>query len=190
MRLAASTPVLRFALTPPGLPAPHRRWLLINAFAFAAVVNLIINGAIAWLTTLGKHGVPVWASPVAGPSLIVDACLTLLLLPLVACPIVTLSVWREHRRGALDLLTASPSMQSVVNRLPRTSVRRGVTFGAAALIVLGPPVVAALILVDPGRLPIAGYVVYKALFAVVLGAIVTPLAAVCAMTETLERRES
>jgi hypothetical protein len=160
---------------------------MLNALAIAAVVNLAINGAIAWLAVVGKSTVPVWASPIPGPSVIGDAVLTLFLLPLIACPLVTTAVWNDHRRGALEPLPAPPAARPLTSRLPHNRLLRGTAFGAAAVVVIAPLVVAALLAVGADHFSAGGFVAYKSLFAVTLGAIVTPVIALCAMTDAHRR---
>ncbi len=42
---------------------PHRRWILGNAVLGAAVVNLVVNAGIAWLSVRGRRTVPLWSLP-------------------------------------------------------------------------------------------------------------------------------
>jgi hypothetical protein len=52
-------------------------------------------------------------------------------------------------------------------------------------VVLSPLCALALVGVDAGGLSTTGFVLYKAVFGLVLGAIVTPLIALCAMADTV-----
>jgi hypothetical protein len=167
-----------------GLSAAQRRWILLNAVVFAAAVNLAINATIAWQAAGGRSTVPVWASPIPGPSVITDTVLTLLLLPLIACPLVTTAVWNDRRRGALEPLALTGTARVATDRLPRNRTLRGAIFGAAAVVLLAPPAIAIVLALGADHFSASGFIAYKAMFAVALGAIVTPVIALCAMADT------
>ncbi|MGO9899690.1 MAG: hypothetical protein ACLP0J_08345 [Solirubrobacteraceae bacterium] len=150
-----------------------------------AVANLVLNGAIAWVSTLGHNTVPLWGSPAAGPSLIVDTCLTLFFLPLLACPLITAAVHNERRRGTLPGLSLTGSTHALATVVPRNRFLRAVAFGAATAAFLAPPIIAILMAIDPARLPVSDFVSFKASFAVALGALVTPVMALCAMADPI-----
>jgi hypothetical protein len=168
-----------------GLERTHRRWILINAVAVAAVANLAICAAIAWLSSLGRPDVPLWAVPlVGGPSMIVDTLGTLFLLPFITCLIVTAAVGYELRRGTLTPLGgAARARYGGPAMLARGRVSRGLTLGLLCVVVLGPGAIALLYLAEANHLAVADFVLYKAVLGVGLGAIVTPVIALLAMAE-------
>jgi thiamine kinase len=157
---------------PPKLDAAQRRWLWLNAGLITAAVNLVLNAGIAWATAAGEDPIPVWATPLTGgPSTIADTAGTLFLLPFITCLIVTTVVRRDLRAGRLRRRGGI--------RLPRDVLARAALIGAACAIVLTPR--AVLPLVALGELSLEAFVAYKAILAVVYGAIVTPLIALAAM---------
>jgi hypothetical protein len=167
-----------------GIPGPHRRWILINAIGVTAGINLVVNTGVAWLSLLGAKRVPLWSVPLLeGPSTLTDTIGTLFVLPLITCLLCTTAVWQELRTGRLTPLTRSPSL---LDRLPHHRLRRGLAFGAGSTILLAPPVTAAIVMLDIGDLSGRAFMVYKAAFAVALGALVTPLIALRAMADTPE----
>jgi hypothetical protein len=158
----------------------HRRWIVVNALGLTTLSNLVINGGIAWLSAVGRTHIPSWAPPVlGGPSTITDTLGTLFLLPFITCLIVTSAVWRERRRGRLGPVRHSGALAC----LPRRTAARGVVFGAVCVGALGPVVVATVAVTGVGDLSIAGFVLYKAILGVGLGAVVTPAIALSAMAE-------
>lgn len=166
------------------LPASHRRWILRNAIAITAFVNLVINAGIAWLSAAGLTRVPVWGTPIiGGPSTITDTVGTLFLLPLITTLLVTQAVRRDLRHGRLTPLSHAESGYPILRVLPRDTTRRGIILGAASVAALGPGAVAILIATDSGGLSVANFVLYKASFAIALGALATPVIALHAMTE-------
>src|SRR5205823_4274634 len=55
-----------------------------------AVVNLMINAGLAWVSSAGEHRVPLWSVPlVEKPSTVVDTVGTFFLLPLITCLLIT-----------------------------------------------------------------------------------------------------
>ena len=164
------------------LPPLHRRYLLLNTIVIAAIVNLIINGAIAWLSVLQEEDVPVWAVPVLDrPSTAVDTIGTLFLLPLITCLAFTTLARRDLREGRLPPLGWTHASHPFLGRLPAGVLRRGLVLGALAVALLAPLAVVALIVLDVGSLSVNQFVAYKAVFGVALGAVVTPVVALWAI---------
>jgi hypothetical protein len=174
--------MMRFRSALRDLPAAHRRWILLNAIAITAAVNLVLNAGIAWLSAAGMSGIPVWATPIiGGPSTITDAVGTIFLLPLITTLLVTAAVRRDLSRGRLTPLYFTGSGPAIIRALPRNTARRGIALGAVCVAALAPAAVAILIATDPGDLSVANFVLYKATLGIALGALVTPAIALCAM---------
>jgi hypothetical protein len=178
---------LRAAALWRSLPAPHRRWIVLNALLATAVINLALNAAIAWLSVRGQTEVPLWARPLSKTSTIGDTLGTLFLLPLVTCVLCTTAVWRELRNGALAPLPGTLPYERWLAGLPPARLRRGIAFGGVVFIALAPPVTAALAVIDLGSLTTGQFVLFKTAFAIALGALVTPVIALGAMTDQLSR---
>jgi hypothetical protein len=162
-----------------GLTPAHRRFLIRDALLIAAGVNAVLNALIAWLLTLGESEIPLAAVPlVEGPSVITDTVGTFFVLTFLTTLAVTTAVWKELRSGHLTRL-AHPR-GTFAERLPDTRLRRATRLGLLCMLALGPVAVAVLLLLDYGDIPIGEFVVYKAIFGVALGALVTPLIAMVA----------
>jgi hypothetical protein len=167
-----------------GLPSDHRRYLFWQAIVGAAIVNLVLNTAIAWLSVRGEDEVPRWAVPfVDRPSTITDTVGTFFILPLVTCLIFTTLAHREIRAGKLEPLRWTRESHPFLRRLPSGMLRRGLTAGAITTAILGPPAVLAIIALDVGDLTIGEFVAYKAVLGVALGLVVTPILALWAIAE-------
>jgi hypothetical protein len=159
--------------------AAHRRFLIRDALLIAAVANAALNALLAWVFTLGEDEVPLIAVPlVEGPSVITDTVGTFFVLTFLTTLAVTTGVWKELRAGHLTRLRHAPG--SFADRLPDTRLRRALRLGLLCMLVLGPLAVVVLALLDYGDLAIGEFVTYKAIFGVLLGALVTPLIAVVA----------
>jgi hypothetical protein len=162
------------------LSPDHRRWFFWQTIVIAAIVNAILNALIAWIVTLGEEEVPLWAIPlVEGPSVIVDTVGTFFVLTFLTTLAVTTAVWHElegERLGRLEVHRRLP----FADRVPPTRRRRATMLGLLCMALLGPPAVVALIALDFGDLSIGDFVLYKAIFGVVLGLMVTPIVALLA----------
>jgi hypothetical protein len=167
------------------LPAAHRRWIVVNALFATALINLVVNGAIAWLFVHGQSDVPLWTRPFSETSTLGDTLGTIFLLPLITCVLTTTVVRRDLRNGALSPLSTEHRYGSWLAGRPDGRFRRGLAFGAIAFGALALPVTLALVAIDLDDLSRGEFVAFKVAFAIGLGALVTPVIALCAMTDQL-----
>jgi hypothetical protein len=163
-----------------GLPVPVRRWIVINAIVVTALINVVVNATIAWLSAIGRSRIPLWAPPlVDGPSTITDTVATIFLLPFTTCILVTAAVRRDLRRGALQPLKRN--LRLPLAHLPMSALRRGAIIGAGFLAALAPVAIAVLVAAQVSDLSVRDFVIFKVLFAVALGLVVTPVIALAAL---------
>ncbi|MGH2980275.1 MAG: hypothetical protein ACRDLQ_11670 [Solirubrobacterales bacterium] len=161
------------------LTPAHRRFLIRDALVIAAMVNAALSALIAWLFTLSEDEIPLAVVPlVEGPSVIVDSVGTFFVLPFLTTLVITTVIWKEMRDGHLTRLPLAAG--SFAERLPDTRLRRAVRIGLLCMLALGPLAVVVLLLLDYGDISIGAFVVYKAIFGIALGALVTPLIAMVA----------
>jgi hypothetical protein len=166
------------------LAAEHRRWLLVNAVVIAALINAALNALIAWGSAASEDEVPLWAAPlVGGPSTITDTVGTLFILPFLTTLAITTVAWHEMREGKLAPLVVDRSADRLLAQLPARRARRGAYFGVLCTVLLAPVAVVLLIAFDFGDISVGDFVLYKAIFGVVLGALVTPPIAIAALTD-------
>jgi hypothetical protein len=162
------------------LERAHRRWILINAVLIAAFVNAALSALIAWLSAAGEDNVPLWSAPlVGGPSTAIDTVGTFFVLPFLTTLVITTVVWAEMRDERLPPLS-DPFPWA--ERLPATRLRRAAVIGLICMAILGPPAAAVVAALDFGDISVGTFVLYKAIFGVVLGVIVTPPIAMLAMS--------
>jgi hypothetical protein len=166
------------------LTAEHRRWLLINAVIVAALINGALNALIAWGSAAPEDEIPLWAAPlVGGPSTIVDTVATLFILPFLTTVLITSVAWHEMREGKLAPLLIDRKVDPLLARLPARRARRGAYFGLLTVVLLAPVSVVLLIAFDFGDISPGDFVLYKAIFGVLLGLVVTPPIAIAALTD-------
>lgn len=164
------------------LPAPNRRWIVLNALLVTALINLVVNAGLAWLGVRGAE-VPLIAVPLLKTSTIVDTVGTFFILPLVTCLLCTSAVWYERRNRELPPLDWRRDSHRWLAAPPWSRLGRGIRLGALVTVVLAPPAVVALVVTDFGGISTGEFVLYKAILGIALGAVVTPLIALWAMSD-------
>jgi hypothetical protein len=150
-----------------------------DALLIAAFVNAALSALIAWFFTVNEDEIPVTEVPLAGgPSVLVDSVATCFVLPFLTTLLITTVIWAEMRKGHLTKVPRAPG--SFAERLPKTRLRRATWIGLICLVALGPFVAAGVLLFDYGDISVGEFVLYKAIFGIVLGATVTPWIAMAA----------
>jgi hypothetical protein len=149
----------------------QRRYLLLEQGIGAGVFNVALNAAIAWALFRSMETVPLWGQQsIAG-----DTIGTSFMLPLLTTVIASRVVRRHVRAGRVDAL-AWPEA-SYGRRLPRVLSLRGALLGVACVVLAGIPATRALAAAGIGEMSLGGFVVFKAIFAGALAAVVTPIIA-------------
>ena len=142
----------------------------------------MINTAFAWESTAGHVWVPEWRVPlVAGPSVIGGTLSMLVVLPLTTSMICTLGI-RSYQRGGLRVLRAD-ALPPAVRSLMVGPVRRGLRLAAGSVAAFGPVTILAGSTLLGHGVSRSAYVASQAIAGVLLGAMVTPVAAMAAMAE-------
>jgi hypothetical protein len=163
------------------LPAPNRRWLVVNAVLVTAVINVVVNYLIARGAVVGRDSVPMWGVPLVEPSVFWDLIGTLFFLPLITGALTTAAIRRDIRRGALEQVAP---LSDVHPRLATPGRwRRGAAFGGLAVVALAPGLLILLTALGFPELSKSQFVAWHTGFAVVLGMLVTPPLALLAMAE-------
>jgi hypothetical protein len=167
----------------------HLRFLLLEQGIGAAVVNFLLNGAIAWLLFRSVERVPLWGQQ----SIVGDTFGTCFFLPFFTVLIVTPLVRRRVTGGALAALDWTRETHPLLGWLPSGTGRRALVLGAVCAAVVGPPSVWLLGRLQVTDLTFWSFVAFKAAFAAGLGLLVTPVISLWAMTTPageVERRAS
>jgi hypothetical protein len=161
------------------LPAPNRRWVIVNALVATAVINVVVNLVIDLLTVAGHGRIPLWEPPLVRPSTALTLIGTLFLLPFLTTLLASRAVHHDLEGGSIERLTLSGRLGD----LPASRPRRGAALGLTSLVVLGPPLLIAMTALDFPDLGHGRFVAYQVGLAVLLGAVVTPLIAIRAMAD-------
>ena len=156
---------------------------MVNALVGSAITNILINIALAWWSVRHVHAVPLWRVPTLNePSSITDTIGTFFFLPLMTTLVCTTTIRDLLRRDEMPALPFHLDRLHL-HRLPTGRLRRGAVLGAVSVIALFPVALLALWAANFDHVSQAQFIAYKALLAVALGVIVTPLIALCAMAD-------
>jgi hypothetical protein len=161
-----------FSLSP-----AHFRFLLLEQGVGAAVVNFVLNGLVAWASYRTLSSVPF-----LGPkSIVADTIATSFALPIITCLIAAPTVRKRVAGGSLQALPTPAGAHKVVGLLPEATIARGLVLGFAAFVCVGCPALAFMSFVPVPELALRDFLLFKAAYAAVLGALVTPVAAIAAL---------
>jgi len=160
----------------------HIRFLVLEQGIGSAVINFLLNGAIAWLLFRGLERVPLWGQQsIAG-----DTVGTCFFLPFLTTLIVTPLARGRVRTGSLRALPWTRETHPPLRWLPEGTLKRGLVLGVATALLVGPLSVALLAWSNVQELSFWQFVWFKAAFAAVLALIVTPIISIWAIVVDVE----
>ncbi len=161
------------------LAPAHRTFLIRDQVVGAAVINLLINALIGWAMFRTLTAVPLYGQL----SVTADIIGTAFMLPFITCLIVSAITGRQVRRGKLPEPTWPASRFPLLARLPRNTLLRGFALGILAVLVAGVPAILTLHALDVAEMGVSRFVLFKAVFAAVLAAAVSPAIALRALSD-------
>ena len=150
------------------LSREHRRFLVVDQLIGAAVVNFVVNAALAWLLFRHSPSVALYASP----GIAIDTAVTALVLPPLTALVAGFVVRLRVVRGELPPLPSFAVRESAWSR--RSLWLRGTLLGVGAVLLLAAPTVAGFALLGVDQLSRASFICFKASFAAGVGILVTP----------------
>jgi len=149
----------------------HRRLLLVEQGSHALLINLVLNGVIAWALLRGNDVVPLWGEVSMG----VDLLATGVLLPVGMCEIVSRIVASQVRSGKLPALERN---QVAGNGMHRRSIHlRAFVLAIFGLVGVSLPLVFLLDAANAQPVPFNSFVAFKAAWAGILAMILSPIVA-------------
>jgi hypothetical protein len=158
----------------------HLRFLLLEQGVGAAVINFVLNGAIAFLLFRGLERVPLWGQQ----SIVGDTIGTCFFLPFFTALIVTPLVRKRMRAGSVAALAWKRETHPPLGWLPRSTGKRGLALGAACALIIGPLSIWLLSRLGVADLAFWPFVGFKASFAAALALLVTPIIALWAIASS------
>ena len=157
----------------------HRQFLVAEQCVGAALFNFALNAAIAWGMYRHLEVVPLWGQEsIAG-----DTLGTCFFLPFFTALIVTRLAGGRVRDGKLPAVERSRDSYPGLARLPTGTLGRAVALGVWCVVVFGTAAVLALFAFEVRSLSFWPFVGFKAAFAALLAALVTPAIALAAIAD-------
>lgn len=152
------------------LSTAHRNLLLGQAIG-SVVLNVPLNGGVAWATFPPVASLPVWArgNCVAG-----DTIGTSFFLPLVTCLVLTPIVRRLVRTGAAQAIPRA-ELPGLLRFWPANMVGRGALVGLVCALTLALLALAGITAAGVVEMTRGQVALHKAVYTAILGVIVTPL---------------
>jgi len=154
-----------------------RHYLVTEHMIGSAVVNIVLNALIAWLSFRPLAAVPMWGQQ----SIFGDLVGTCIVLPTLNCLIVTQIVRMHIRRGRIGALDWSGPAGGLLQRFPRNPLLRGLAGGVLTAIVFVPLIGGPLVASGIDGMQLLHFVVFKASYAAVMAACVQPFIALWAL---------
>lgn len=164
------------------LTGDQRAYALVSFVAVPAVANALINGVLGWATLRGASVIPMWS---LGPAIGPDLLGTCFFLPLITCLIVTAITHKHRREGRVTPLRARDA--AFARSLPGGSsvgaFKRGLLLGVLALPAAGGATISIFWMLGVDELPLGSLLVFKVIFSVLLGCLVTPVIGLLALAD-------
>ncbi len=160
----------------------HRKYLVLEQGVGAGVVNFVLNAIIAWAMFRGSESVPLFGQQsIAG-----DTIGTTFMLPLLTCLIVTPLARQQIRNGRFAALGWSADSHPTLAWVPTRTFWRGLAIALVCTMAVAPLSIWALNTVHLTAMSFWSFVTFKATFAALLGAVVTPFIALWAIARMPE----
>jgi hypothetical protein len=134
-----------------------------------AVINAVLNPAIAWLGNRQMAFVPLTGEN----SIVVDTAVTSTVLSLLVSLFVTPAARRDLRAGQISWSDAVPWEGRVLSRLPVQAWSLGLLIGIVAAVILTPLIFGVFRMAGFSGLPFAAFALLKAAYTPALGYLVT-----------------
>ena len=166
------------------LQSSHRFYLLVDLGIMPAVVNLLLNGAIAWTAFQSLLYVPLWGVQ----SISSDILGTTFMLPFITFLFITPLARREVYRNRFPAIEFPRRLDQVIDIAPDSTILRAFIVGIFSLIIFGPISLLILSMLDISHLSFNHFVVFKAIFASGLGIIATPIIGLLSIGGSLTNR--
>lgn len=161
----------------------HKHYLLSEQIINPALVNIIVNGAISWLSLRNADIIYYWQDTPIGP----DLLLTGFLLPFIMTMINSRLVAGKVYKGDLDHIP--PVDFGPQGWYRRPIFMRSLYLGGLGVLLFAVPTVLILPNIWPAPLSLWGVVMFKAVWAAVLAVLVCPVIAVWAIESASTKKQ-
>ena len=155
------------------------RYVLIGQGIVPGAINIVVNLLLGTLTFWGQDSVTTWGM---NQGAVADSIGTCFFLPFITALIVTPIVRHHLARGTADRVPAI-EVPWFFHWFEGSTLQRAAKFGIACLMLLALPIYFAYVVFAGDSIGTIRFIAIKAIFAGVLGLIVTPVIAMVAMCD-------
>ena len=164
------------------LSSRQRAFLLNEQILGPIAINFLLNALGVWIEFRHFAPTPMWTLP----GVALDVVGALPGLPFIICLITTPIVKSMVRKKKVAPLEFGPGAYPILRSLPAHNFWRASALGITSLLVLGPPLVLALLALGLEQLDLWSFVMFKGLLCAALAAVVSPIAALYALAQAGE----
>ncbi len=153
-----------------------KQYLLYQAFG-----SIAVNGGLTAASMWPKRAtlyVPFFGSS----GIAADTLITTFLISSLTVVFGTLFIRRDYKTGRFDALAWTPRNHPLLNLFPYAVLGRAVMFGTLFTLAFAPATLGVFELAEIDGLVFRDFVIFKLLYAVIVGMIVTPLNALWVLT--------
>ncbi|MBX7114415.1 MAG: hypothetical protein K1X64_08805 [Myxococcaceae bacterium] len=163
------------------------RWLLTfkmtpqQYLLYQALGSVVVNGALTAASLWPKRAtlyVPFFGSS----GIAADTLLTTFLISSLTVVFGTLFIRRDDKAGRFDALAWTPRNHPLLNLFPYAVLGRAVMFGTLFTLAFAPATLGVFELAQVDGLVFRDFAVFKLLYAVAVGMVVTPVNALWVLT--------
>jgi hypothetical protein len=152
-----------------------------------AIFNALINGGIGWAATRKVAGLGLWTLP----GVAADIAGTAFGVAFGTYLGMAFQVRRDLKAGKVGLMGAPAIVAAVFDRLAsQGTFGRGVSFGLAAVPIFALPMLAALAIGGGGSMTSRSFTIFKAAFAALEAAVISPPMVLGLLAEMKARSEA
>lgn len=164
----------------------NRHYLIVDLAIGSAIINFLLNGAIAWLILRKAGGsMPLWGETSIGG----DTIATAFLLPYITFYIVAALARRRLAAGKLTPITRTTSAGIISFLSSRSRHLVALIFGIAAILLVALPVILIFNLAGVAEISSNSFFWYKAIFAALLALVIAPAAGFLTMISSALQRK-
>jgi hypothetical protein len=158
------------------------RYIFLQNGVGACLFNVLLNGLIGWGLVRERTELPVW-----GPESVVgDTVITAFLLAFLTYLIVARQARKDLACGKVEPLVLSAGLRQLLDRFPQANLPRAFMLGLVGVMCFAVPVVAWFGAIGVASMESMHFIAYKACFAGVEAAVLTPLTVILAVNGSAE----
>jgi hypothetical protein len=151
-----------------------------------ALINAVLNGLFAYAALQGAATWPLWGLP----SIFVDTLAMAFGIAFGTGLLLTPQLRKQIATGKVVPPELPARWHQSLSQWPVSALQRGMNLGVVGTVIFSVPVIALFVAFDFSSIGRDGLAIYKALFGLVEGGIVTPIVALGAVSDALRAREA